>query len=79
MPTNKTKRVNVVLPTDTLEKIDRVSKDTNRSQFINKAVEHYVRETGRANLRAQLKEGAQARARRDRDIADEWFHLEDEV
>jgi len=79
MQKERTKRVNIILPTDTLEKIDRADTSGNRSRFINEAVEHYVRETGRANLRVQLTEEAQTRAQRNRDIAEEWFHVEEEV
>ena len=50
-----------------------------RSRFLNEAVHFYVKKNGRANLRRLLKEGCIKNAQRDLDIAQEWFHLEEEV
>jgi CopG family transcriptional regulator / antitoxin EndoAI len=73
------KRINITLPDKTLHLMDRVIKPGNRSSFINQAVNHYIKERSKANLREQLKEGALARAERDLAIAEEWFPLEEEV
>ena len=72
------KRVNITLPERTVRLIDRVAEKGDRSRLIAEAVERYVREMGRAELRARLKEGALARAERDLALADEWFALEEE-
>jgi len=47
MATKSRKRINVTLPPETLELIDRVSKDS-RSEFINKAVRFYANRLQRA-------------------------------
>jgi CopG family transcriptional regulator / antitoxin EndoAI len=71
------RRINVTLPEETVELVDRVSEKGDRSRLIDLAVRRYVAEVGRANLRKQLKEGALRRAPRDRALAEEWFLLED--
>jgi CopG family transcriptional regulator / antitoxin EndoAI len=58
------KRINIVLPEETIELIDWVIEQGGRSRFIDEAVRHYIQETGRANLRKRLKEGAIRRAER---------------
>jgi len=73
------RRVNVTLPEETLRLIDRVAKKGDRSRLIDEAVRHYIDNVGRTNLRKRLKEGAIRRAERDRALAEEWFHLEEEA
>ena len=73
------KRVNITLPQETIQMIDRVTRQGDRSRLIDKAIKFYVDGVGKENLRKQLKEGAQVRSQRDREIADEWFLLEEEV
>ncbi len=73
------KRVNVTLPEETIRLIDRSANHGNRSGFIDKAVKYFVREHGRTQLRKLLKEGAQRYAARDRTIAEEWFHVDEEA
>jgi CopG family transcriptional regulator/antitoxin EndoAI len=69
--------LNITLPEATVRLIDRVAKKGHR--FIAEAVERYITEIGRANLKKQLKEGALRRAERDLAIAGEWFGIEDEA
>ena len=71
------RRVNVSLPGKTLKRIDRVAEHGDRSRFINVAVNFYLTARSRENLRKTLKEGAQARAERDIEIAEELFGLGD--
>lgn len=73
------RRVNVTLPEETLQLIDRVAKKGDRSRLIDEAVRHYIDNVGRTNLKKRLKEGAIRRAERDRTMAEEWFHLEEEA
>lgn len=73
------KRVNITLPKDTINLIDQVAEKGNRSRFLDEAVRFYVKETGRANLRKLLQEGATQRAERDLNLTREWFHLEREA
>ena len=73
------RRVNITLPEDTLRRIDRVVDQGNRSRFIDEAVRHFMRTQNRAQLRKLLKEGAQQHATRDRALAEEWFHVDEEA
>ena len=66
-------------PEKTVELIDRVSKKGDRSRFINEAVKRYVREVGRAKIRKELKAAYLEGAERDRQLAEEWFFLEEEA
>jgi CopG family transcriptional regulator / antitoxin EndoAI len=70
------KRINITLPEETLELIDRVTEHGDRSRFIEEAVRHYIQETGRANLRKRLKEGAMQRGERDLQLVEEWFSVD---
>ena len=72
------KRVNISLPEETLRLLDRVAKQGERSALITEAVTAYLREHRRRTLRDRLKQGALARAERDRRFAEEWFPLEEE-
>jgi CopG family transcriptional regulator / antitoxin EndoAI len=77
--TTMRKRINITLPEETLDLIDRVTEQGDRSRFIDEAVRHYIEGTGRANLRKRLKEGAIHRAERDLHLAEEWFTIDEEV
>lgn len=78
-PTTLRKRINITLPEEMLELIDRVTEQGDRSCFIGEAVRHYIQETGRALLSKRLKEGILRRAERDLGLAEEWFHVNKEV
>jgi CopG family transcriptional regulator/antitoxin EndoAI len=73
------RRINVTLPEDTVELIDRVSRKGNRSRLIDLPVKPYIAEVGRANVRKRLKERTLRRADRDRKLAQEWFLLGEEA
>jgi CopG family transcriptional regulator/antitoxin EndoAI len=78
------RRINITLPDETIELIDRVIKKgysleerlrdspeerlRQRSRFINEAVEYYIAQKALVNLREQLKEGAIQRAERDLEL-----------
>jgi hypothetical protein len=51
----------------------------NRRGLISDAVPRYVSSRGDGNLAARLKSGYLANARRDLEIAQEWFPLEEEA
>ncbi len=74
-----TKRINIVLPVETIKVLDRVAPKGNRSRLISAAILHYVECTAKSNLAKRLKEGALAHAQRDLEIAQEWFSLDEEV
>jgi len=73
------RRVNITLPRATLTLIDRVTQKSNRSAFLDRAVRFYVAEAGRENLKKRLKEGAEARQVRDRNVAEDWFPIESDA
>lgn len=70
-------RVNIVLPRETLNILDAVSKKGERSRFIDIAVRDFVDRKGKAQVRKLLAEGALARNARDLDIARAWGNLKD--
>ena len=71
------KRLNISLPEQTVRLLDRVTTKGKRSQLIDEAVKHFVRDRGERNLEKQLKIGAKARASRDLELSEEWFALPD--
>ena len=73
------KRINVTLPKETLELMDRVADKGQRSRLIDQAVRKYVRNLGRAQLRKQLEKGAKERGERDLGLVAEWFSLDKEA
>jgi len=73
------KRINVVLPVETVKMLDRVAPRGNRSRLISEAVLHYVESRAKSNLADRLKVGALANAKRDLEIAQEWFSLDEEA
>ncbi len=73
------KRINVILPDETMQILKRVTLPGTRSRFIARAVTHYVRTRSAANLRERLKEGYLANARLNLELAQEWFPLEEEA
>jgi len=73
------KRINISLPEETIALIDRVIEHGDRSRLNDEAVRRYIQETGKANLRKRLKEGAIRRAERDLHLAEEWFRVDEDV
>jgi CopG family transcriptional regulator/antitoxin EndoAI len=74
-----TKRINVVLPVETIKLLDRVAPKGSRSRLISAAILHYVESRAKRNLAERLKAGALANANRDLEIAQEWFSLDEEA
>ena len=72
-------RINVSLPEETVRLLHRVAEKGDRSDLINEAVVRHLASLRRARIRRCLKEGAIARAKRDRALAAEWAPLEDEI
>ena len=73
------KRLNIMLPEETIQMIDRVTAKGGRSRLIDQAVKHYIHSFGRKTLRRRLKEGAELRAERDLALAEEWFAIDEDV
>ena len=72
------KRINIVLPETTVQTIDRMAKPGQRSRFINQAVEHFVANRSTDALRAQLERAAVRDQDLDREVADDWFAVDQE-
>lgn len=75
----KYKRINISIPIETLNLLDKIAPSKKRSQFIVEAVTQYANELKRLQLREQLKAGYMANAESDRQIAEEWFIAEQDV
>jgi hypothetical protein len=73
------KRIQIVLPDNTMSALDRVTTPGNRSRFIDRAVRHLIETEGKMNLRERLKQEAIANAERDLGIAAAWFPLEQKL
>ena len=71
-----TKRINVIMATTTIRTLDRMVRPGQRSEFINRAVEHYVA-TQSAEAIQKLLEATAVRDRDlDRQVADEWSEVD---
>lgn len=68
--------VNITLPSHTLRRVDHLAKAGDRSRFIDTALNYYLLRRSRARLSKAVREGATARARRDREIAAS-FNIDD--
>ena len=73
------RRLNITLPEQTVRLMDRVAGKGRRSSLIDRAVQRYVKEETKANLRKQLAESYRANAALDLQMAEDWFPLEDEA
>ena len=76
---NVHKRINITLPESTVALLDTVANKGERSTFIDKAINTYIKQSKQNNLREQLKEGAIARSERDASLSNEWFEIEEEL
>jgi hypothetical protein len=73
-----TKRINIILPEDTLRTIDRLSLPGQRSRFIHHAVEHYVAYASPEALEERLKQAAIRDRDLDLEISADWFAVDQE-
>lgn len=53
------RRVNIILPEETIRLLDRAAAPGSRSRLIDQAVRRYLRGRKLAHLRKLLREGAQ--------------------
>lgn len=72
-------RINITLPEETIELLDRVAPKGGRSRLVNTAVRRYISERSKQNVEKLMKEGAIKWADRNREIAEEWFHVDEEA
>jgi CopG family transcriptional regulator / antitoxin EndoAI len=73
---SKFNRINVTLPKETVNLLDKMSEKRGRSRLINSAVRFYVNEIGKINIKKNLREGALKRKERDIALTEDWFHVE---
>ena len=73
------KRINVILPENTLAILDRLTRKGDRSRFISHAVLHFAETKGKQALREQLKAGYKLNAEDSLSMAVEWFPVEEEA
>lgn len=71
-------RINITLPNETLQLLDRIAPKGDRSNFIDQAVKYYINAEAKKNLRDKLKQGAMRRADRDLGITQDWFNIDEE-
>ena len=71
-------RINITLPNETLQLLDRIAPKGDRSHFIDQAVKYYINAEAKKNLRDKLKQGALRRADRDLGITQDWFNIDEE-
>lgn len=72
-------RINITLPAQTVRLLDRIAPKGDRSRFIDQAVREHAAKSAKAKIRKGLKDGALRRYDEDRQLAEEWFVLEEEA
>ena len=71
-----TKRINVVMPSATIRTIDRMVRPGQRSEFITRAVEHYVATQSAEAIQKRLEVTAARDRDLDQQVADDWFEVD---
>jgi metal-responsive CopG/Arc/MetJ family transcriptional regulator len=72
-------KVTLTLPSEVMDAVREEAEPRGYSKFIAEAVTYYIQEQRRSSLRERLIAGYQADAERDRALAEEWRHAEEEV
>jgi len=72
-------RINITLPADTVRLLDRVAPKGDRSRFIDEAVREQAKRAVKSKLRKELKEGYLRENETNRQLAEEWFLLDEEA
>lgn len=72
------KRINIVLPDRTIRRLDRAAKPGERSRLIDAAVCHYLDHQSTEALRSRLEAAAIRDRDLDRQIAEDWFAVDQE-
>jgi len=73
------KRINIILPDQTMKVLDQVATKGNRSHLVSEAVLYFVRTRGNQSLRERLKTGYQAQSDESLKVAAAWFPIEEEA
>jgi CopG family transcriptional regulator/antitoxin EndoAI len=72
-------RINITLPDDTVRLLDRVAPKGDRSRYIDRAVRELAKRARKVQLRRELKEGYLRENETNRQLAEEWFLLDEEA
>jgi CopG family transcriptional regulator / antitoxin EndoAI len=71
-------QINITLLQKTIELIDGLATQDERSKLIDEAINFYVIDRQKQSLQQQLQEGAIRHSSRDLSLAEDWFNLEQE-
>lgn len=74
-----TERILLTIPQETMKKVRRLVPKRKYSKFISEAVNYYLKEKEKKQLRERLKEGYKIRAKSDLKLAEDFFIAEQEV
>ena len=74
-----TKRLNIVLPLDTVRSIDRLAKVGERSRFIDRAVNHFLATQTQEALRKRLEFTALRDRDLDAEVAADWRAVDEQT
>lgn len=74
-----TERVLLTIPQETMKKVRLLVPKRKYSRFISEAVNYYLKEKEKKQLREKLKEGYRTRAKSDLKCAEDFFMAEQEV
>lgn len=77
MSTSAYKRINITLPAATVAQLNRAAAVGDRSGLIADAIQAYLKDKGRAELRKRMIAGYINNRGRDLEIANEWSLLDD--
>ena len=72
------KRINVILPEDTVRAIDRNTRPGERSRFIQRAVQHFFATASPQALQERLKQAAIRDRDLDLGITQDWLAVDQE-
>ena len=73
------KRIGISIPDSTLNKLRQLVPERKRSEYIAKALEEKLNEEKRKRLQEEMIKGYKANVKEDADMAEEWFHIEEEA
>jgi len=73
------RRINITLPAETVQLLDRVAPKGDRSRFIDEAVREQAKRATKTRLRKALKQGYLRENETNRQLAEEWFLLDEEA
>ena len=73
------KRIDIVLPETTIHSLEKVTKPGQRSSFIDQAVRHFAANRNAAAVRTQLERAAIRDQDLDREVAADWFAVDQET